>query len=215
MEGKKLVFRPHPSCPTLLCGSPRLRVQTTPAMKNRPARVKELLLRELGAIISRDFTFAAKLVTVHGVDLSADFKHCHVHVGVLGTEKEQRAAIGKLQENRPVLQHELSRRVVLKYTPQLHFHLDETMERGTKVMEIMRQIDEIVPPDDAAQDGPMDDEEPVANTEELIRLEETEDAADAPPPRRDAMEADPTKPRGRRAEDAARRKQEGRDGDAG
>ena len=180
-------------------------------MKNRPARVKELLLRELGAIIARDYTFTAKLVTVHGVDLSADFKHCHVHVGVLGTEKEQRAAIGKLQENRPVLQHELSRRVILKYTPQLHFHLDETVERGTKIMEIMRQIDETAPAD--AQDGPMDDEEPVGNTEELIRLEEDEDAADAPKPRRDAMEADPTKPRGRRAEDAARLKREGRDDD--
>ena len=184
-------------------------------MKNRPARVKELLLRELGAIISRDFTFAAKLVTVHAVDLSADFKHCHVHVGVLGTEKEQRAAIGKLQENRPILQHELSRRVVLKYTPQLHFHLDETVERGTKIMEIMRQIDEIVPAE-SGNDGPMDDEEPVGNTEELVRLEEEEDASDAPDapkPRREAMEADPTKPRGRRAEDAARLKREGRDHD--
>ena len=179
-------------------------------MKNRPARVRELLLRELGAIIARDYTFSAKLVTVHGVDLSADFKHCHVHVGVLGTEKEQRAAIGKLQENRPVLQHELSRRVVLKYTPLLHFHLDETVERGTKIMEIMRQIDEIAPPTDA-EEGPMDDEEPVGNTEELVRLEEHEDAQDAPAdsrPRRTAMEADPTKPRGRRAEDAARSKED-------
>ncbi len=171
-------------------------------MKNRPARVKELLLRELGSIISRDFTFSAKLVTVHGVDLSADFKHCHVHVGVLGTPQEQRAAIGKLQENRPNLQHELSRRVILKYTPQLHFHLDEAVERGTKVMEIMRQIDDTVPP--------LDEEEPVSNSEELARLEEEEDAdeAEAEKPRRTAMEADPAKPRGRRAEDAARLKDE-------
>ena len=106
--------------------------------------------------------------------------------------------------------------MVLKYTPQLHFYLDETVERGTKIMEIMRQIDETVPPaDDAANDGPMDDEEPVGNTEELIRLEEAEDATDAPDarPRREAMEADLTKPRGRRAEDAARLKREGRDHD--
>ncbi len=175
-------------------------------MKNRPARVKELLLRELGSIISRDLTFSAKLVTVHGVDLSADFKHCHVHVGVLGDEKEQRDAIHKLQENRPVLQHELSRRVILKYTPQLHFHLDESVERGTKVMEIMRQLDDTVPPPD--EDARMDEEEPVGNSEELVRFEEEEDEAEAEKPRRAAMEADPTKPRGRRAEDAARLKDE-------
>ena len=98
-------------------------------MKNRPARVRELILRELGAIIAREFTFTAKLVTVQAVDLTADFKHCHVHVGVLGAPPDQKKAIGKLQESRPHLQHELAKRVILKYTPQLHFHLDEEDER--------------------------------------------------------------------------------------
>ena len=175
-------------------------------MKNRPARVKELILRELGSIVARELTFSAKLVTVHAVDLSADFKHCHVHVGVLGDDKERRAAIGKLHEHRPLLQHELSKRVVLKFTPQLHFHLDEAIERGTKVMEIMRQIDDIVPA--VEDDARMDEEEPIGNSEELVRFEEEEDEQDVQKPRRAAMEADPAKPRGRRAEDAARLKDE-------
>ena len=177
-------------------------------MKNRPARVKELILRELGSIVARELTFSAKLVTVHAVDLSADFKHCHVHVGVLGDDKERRAAIGKLHENRPLLQHELSKRVVLKFTPQLHFHLDEAIERGTKVMEIMRQIDDVVPPAEEDGDTRMDEEEPIGNSEELARFEEEEDEQDVQKPRRAAMEADPAKPRGRRAEDAVRLKDE-------
>ena len=123
-------------------------------MKNRPARVRELILRELGAIIAREFTFTAKLVTVQAVDLTADFKHCHVHVGVLGAPPEQKKAIGKLQESRPHLQHELAKRVILKYTPQLHFHLDETLQRGTKVMEILRQIDVITPEEELSPDAP-------------------------------------------------------------
>ena len=180
-------------------------------MKNRPARVKELILRELGSIVARELTFTAKLVTVHAVDLSADFKHCHVHVGVLGDDKERRTAIGKLHENRPLLQHELSKRVVLKFTPQLHFHLDEAIERGTKVMEIMRQIDEVVPPADEDDEVRMDEKEPIGNSEELARFEEAEDQEDLPEdqkPRRAAMEADLSKPRGRRAEDAARSKED-------
>ena len=177
-------------------------------MKNRPARVKELILRELGALVARELTFSAKLVTMHAVDLSADFKHCHVHVGVLGDDKQRRDAIHKLQEHRPLLQHELSKRVVLKFTPQLHFHLDEAIERGTKVMEIMRQIDDIVPPAEDDADTRMDEEEPIGNSEELARFEEEEDEADVEKPRRAAMEADPAKPRGRRAEDAARLKDE-------
>jgi ribosome-binding factor A len=122
-------------------------------MKNRPARVRELILREIGAIITRELTFDATLVTVQQVDLTPDFKHCHIYVGVLGTESQQRSAIGKLAEHRPLLQHELSRRVILKYTPQLHFHLDHALERGTKVMEIMRQLEETAPAPADEPDG--------------------------------------------------------------
>ena len=48
-----------------------------------------------------------------------------------------------------MLQHELSKHVVLKYTPRLHFHLDTSVERGTKIMEIMRHVDEVTPPESA------------------------------------------------------------------
>ena len=123
-------------------------------MKHRPSRVKELIMRELGAIVSREVTFSAQLVTVHGVDLTPDFKHCHVFVGVLGAERERKEAMRKLHEMRPLLQHELAKRVILKFTPQLHFHLDEAIERGTKVMEIIRQIDEVNPEPEPEEQEP-------------------------------------------------------------
>ncbi len=116
-------------------------------MKNRPARVRELIQRELGALLMREMTFDAKLVTVQSVDLTADFKHCHVHVGVMGTERERLDAIHALAERRSQLQHELAKHVILKYTPRLHFHLDTSVERGTKVMDIMQQIDVVTPPE--------------------------------------------------------------------
>lgn len=115
-------------------------------MKYRPARVKELILRELGAIINRELTFDAQLVSINEVDLPSDFKNCYVYVGVIGTVPQRQRAIAKLEENRGMLQREMAKRVILKYTPQLHFKLDETVERGSKIMEIMRQIDEEIPP---------------------------------------------------------------------
>jgi ribosome-binding factor A len=118
-------------------------------MKNRPARVRELILREIGAIIARELTFpSGALVTVQAVDLTPDFKHCHIYVGVLGPERDKPAVMTKLHQHRPMLQHELSKRVILKYTPHLHFHLDIAIERGTKVMEILRQIDETHAPEE-------------------------------------------------------------------
>lgn len=160
-------------------------------MKNRPARVRELIQRELGAVIAREMNFT-KLVTVQAVDLTADFKHCHVHIGVLGSEPEQRDVVQALAAQRPHLQHEMSKRVILKYTPRLHFHLDHSVERGTKITEIMRQIDEITPPDEptagddavhprAAKDAidmEAEDQQQAREQEEAARREVETDGAD-------------------------------------
>ena len=121
-------------------------------MKNRLDRVNESIKRELGVLVSREFTFQAKLVTVKEVDITPDLKSAHVYVGVLGTPEERRAAMAQLHEARPRLQHELSRRIVLKFTPQLHFKLDETGERGDRILQIIEDLH--LPPEQPAPSTP-------------------------------------------------------------
>lgn len=110
-------------------------------MKHRLERVNEVIKRELSEIILRELTFEATLVTVQSVDISPDLKKAHIFVSAIGSDAEKKAAIAKLADCRQTLQHALMKRVVLKYTPQLHFKLDESIERGDRVMEILDQID--------------------------------------------------------------------------
>ena len=110
-------------------------------MKHRLERVNELIKRELSATIARELTFANALVTVHAVDVSPDLKHAGVFVSVIGNEAQTKAAMSKLDEHRAELQREISKRVILKYTPQLHFHHDESIERGARVMDILNHLD--------------------------------------------------------------------------
>jgi ribosome-binding factor A len=49
--------------------------------------------------------------------------------------------MSKLVSHRPALQAELARHVTMKYTPHLIFHLDNSIERGTRVIEIMQEIE--------------------------------------------------------------------------
>ncbi len=49
--------------------------------------------------------------------------------------------LAKLEAHRVTLQAELARHVVLKYTPHLVFHLDDSIERGTRVFEILQKIE--------------------------------------------------------------------------
>jgi len=109
-------------------------------MKHRLLRVNELLKRELSTIIAREISFAGALVTVNQVDVTPDLKKAHAFVSVLGKEG-QAAAMAKLEENRVILQTALAKSVTLKYTPQLVFHLDDSIERGARVFEILQQIE--------------------------------------------------------------------------
>ena len=109
-------------------------------MKHRLLRVNELLKRELSTIIQREITFENVLVTVNQVDVTPDLKFAHAYVSILGKEG-QNAAMTKLEENRAHLQAELAKSVTLKYTPHLVFHLDDSIERGARVFEILQEIE--------------------------------------------------------------------------
>lgn len=118
-------------------------------MKHRLERVNEVLKRELSEIINRELKFKAALVTIQDVDITADLKNCHVFVSAIGSDVERKKVVPLLEENRIMLQQLLSRRVILKYTPQLHFKLDNSVERGARIMEILNTIE--IPDDEPTE----------------------------------------------------------------
>ncbi len=111
-------------------------------MKHRMLRVNELVRRELSTIITRELTFQDVLVTVNQVDVTPDLKSAHVFVSVLGQGAHE-AVITKLAEHRATLQAELAKHVILKYTPHLVFQLDDSTERGARVLQVLQEIEPV------------------------------------------------------------------------
>jgi ribosome-binding factor A len=109
-------------------------------MKHRKLRVNELLRRELSIIVTREITFENALVTINHVNVTPDLKSAHVYVSVLGSGSGA-DVITQLEAHRVALQTDLARHVVLKYTPHLIFHLDDSIERGARVIEILQKIE--------------------------------------------------------------------------
>jgi ribosome-binding factor A len=62
-------------------------------------------------------------------------------MSVIGTEKQRKGVMSLLRTRCPHLQFLLSRRVIMKYTPHLHFKLDEGIERGTRIINLMDELD--------------------------------------------------------------------------
>ena len=109
---------------------------------HRHERVRELLKREIGEAIRREIPVdQAGLITVNDVAMGGDLKSAVVYISILGGPEQQRSGFGLLQKNRLRLQDLVAKAVVLKYTPKLRFLIDDSVQRGNRVLEILDELE--------------------------------------------------------------------------
>ena len=107
----------------------------------RIQRVRELLKREIGEVIRREFEVSeVGLITVNDVDVTGDLHSAVVFISILGRPEQQKRALLLLAEHRKRIQGLVGRAVVLKYTPTLRFKVDDSVNRGNRVLEIMAEL---------------------------------------------------------------------------
>jgi ribosome-binding factor A len=113
----------------------------------RLQRVRELLKREIGEAIRREFDVSeAGLITVNDVDVSGDLHSAVVFLSILGNKDQQKRGSFLLTQHRKRIQGLMARAVVLKYTPTLKFIVDDSVTRGNKVLEIIEDLEKTMPP---------------------------------------------------------------------
>ena len=123
-------------------------------MNLRHERVRELLKREIGEVIRREVPISeAGLVTVNEVGISSDLKSATIFVGVIGTPEQRKKAASLLEKESKRLQGMVGRAVVLKYTPHLKFVIDQSIERGNRVLEILEEIEKTSPPNEGSPEN--------------------------------------------------------------
>ncbi len=112
----------------------------------RLQRVRELLKREIGEVIRREFPVSeAGLVTVNDVDVAGDLHSAIVFISILGNTEQQKTGFALLMRHRKRIQGLVGRAVVLKYTPKLRFLMDDSVARGNKVLEIIEELEKSTP----------------------------------------------------------------------
>jgi ribosome-binding factor A len=136
-------------------------------MTHRVQRVQELIRRELGPILDKNFSFGGCLATIHEVSLTPDFKQCFVYVGILGKAQSPEAILKKLNDGRGMIQKDLYKRVKLKNSPSLTFKHDDSVERGVRIVNLIETLPEPLP------------EEPLS-AEDIAEEFDREDAQEEP-----------------------------------
>ncbi len=115
-------------------------------MSLRLQRVKELLKREIGEVIRRQLPVnEVGLINVNDVVVAPNLHNATVYVGVLGGEAQKKRAMEALEQSRKRIQGYLGKAVVLKYTPQLRFVLDESVEHGNRILRILDELEKSSP----------------------------------------------------------------------
>jgi ribosome-binding factor A len=112
----------------------------------RHERVRELLKREIGEAIRREFHVnEAGLISVNDVDLAGDLKSAVVFISIFGNPTQQKRGLQLLTDNRVRIQGLVGRAVVLKYTPTLKFVFDDSIVRGNRVLQIIDELEKAQP----------------------------------------------------------------------
>jgi ribosome-binding factor A len=119
-------------------------------MTNRVARVRELMKHELASLLARDFDFEGALVTINDVDLTPDLRQAHIYVGLMGREDLTEAAFQKIKKSTYAISQKLCKRVILRNTPHLHFKIDNSVERGVRIVKLLEEVDAMTPLDASA-----------------------------------------------------------------
>jgi ribosome-binding factor A len=124
----------------------------------RLVRVNELIKQEVAAALYRVMNergFDLSAVSVTHVITSSDLRTARVLVSIRDHVKQRDAMIGQIQHHSGAIQSLLSKNVIIKYTPRLTFELDDSVELGDRVLQI---ISEMETPADASEDKSLEDE---------------------------------------------------------
>ena len=101
-------------------------------------RVKEQVMRELAELVRTELKDPrAGFITINDVEVSRDYSHATVYYTVLNGDRA--ASAQALEKAKGFLRSELSHRITVFRTPELHFKYDESLERGMNLSQLIDQ----------------------------------------------------------------------------
>ena len=108
----------------------------------RHQRVRELLKRTLAEILRREIDATeCGLMNINEVGVGNDLKSATVFVGIVGNDAQRKKGEARLQKDRGYFQQLMAREVVLRYTPKIKFRVDDSIEEGNRVLQIIEELE--------------------------------------------------------------------------
>ena len=117
-------------------------------MTQRTRRIDEQLRQEIGQALEREVSDPRiGFTTVTKVETSADLSYARVWVSVLGSPAERKQTLAALRGAVPFIRRSLGAKLRLRRIPSLDVRPDDSLERGTRVLHILDELERGVDPE--------------------------------------------------------------------
>lgn len=111
-------------------------------MGHRIERIESIILRELTFVLRESRNPKFQFISITKVSVTSDLSYATVWYTIMGTTQEKEATSKELISARGYLRSELASRIDLRKTPELRFKYDESLEKGNRIEEILKQSKE-------------------------------------------------------------------------
>ena len=110
--------------------------------KQRTDRLNSLLKEVISEVIRRDVRnpHVNELVTVTRVDITKDLHFAKVYISVIGGKEEKTNTVQALQSAAGFIAVAASKKVVMRYFPNLTFKLDDAVDKHMRIEELLGEI---------------------------------------------------------------------------
>ena len=108
---------------------------------NRIGRINEEIQRELASLIPNvKDPRVTGMISVTAVETTPDLRYAKAYISVLDKENGERVLKG-LRSASGWLRRELGSALKLRYTPELVFQLDDSIDKGAHILELLRSVE--------------------------------------------------------------------------
>lgn len=110
----------------------------------RSGRINEEIRKEISNIIRDDIRDPrlTAMISVTKVDVTKDLRYAKVYVSIFGNPDEKKDSLSALKNSAGFIRRELGYRVNLRYTPEVLIELDDTIEQGMHINDLLKQLKE-------------------------------------------------------------------------
>lgn len=109
----------------------------------RTDRLNSLLKEVISEVIKRDVRnpHVGELIAVTRVQISKDLRHAKVFISVIGSEQDKAETLDALNSAAGFIAVNSSKKVVMRYFPELIFRLDDSVDKHMRIEELLGEID--------------------------------------------------------------------------